>query len=131
MSLLPVVGITRGTGNYQPNAMKRPDKDSGLLELAREAFGNGERRYGYKRIHLELKSMGITASAKRIMRLMTENGLKPSFKSAKRHGSYKGDPAKAPENLVNRGFHAERPNTLWVMDLTEFRSPPARPVCRP
>lgn len=27
----------------QPDAMKRPDKDSGLLELVREAFGNGKR----------------------------------------------------------------------------------------
>ena len=79
----------------QPDAMKRPDKDSGLLELVREAFGNGKRRYRYRRIHLELKGMGIVASAKRIMRLMTGHGLAPLFKSAKRYGSYKGELAKA------------------------------------
>lgn len=65
----------------QPDAMKRPDKDSGLLELVREAFGNGKRRYRYRRIHLELKGM----------RLMTGHGLAPLFKSAKRYGSYKGE----------------------------------------
>ena len=37
-SLLPVVGIARSTYHYQLRAMKRPDKDSGLLELVREAF---------------------------------------------------------------------------------------------
>ena len=65
-SLLPVAGIARSTYHYQLRAMKRPDKDSGLLELVREAFENSKRRYGYKRIHLELKGMGIVASAKRI-----------------------------------------------------------------
>ena len=122
-SLLPAVGVARGTYHYQPDAMKRPDKDAPLLELVREAFENSERRYGYKRIHLEPESMGIRVSAKRIMRLMTKNGLKPSFKSAKRYGSYKGELTKAPKNLVNRDFHAERPNMPWVTDLTEFSIP--------
>ena len=119
-SLLSVVGIARSTYHYQVNAMKRPDKDASLLELVREAFGNSKRRYGYKRIHLELKSMGVGVSAKRVMRLMTSHGLVPLFKSAKRYSSYKGELTKAPKNLVNRDFHAERPNMLWVTDLTEF-----------
>ena len=67
--------------------------------------------------------MGIVASAKRIMRLMTRHGLVPLFKSAKRYSSYKGELTKAPKNLVNRDFHAERPNMLWVTDLTEFSIP--------
>ena len=119
-SLLPVVGIARSTYHYQLNAMKRPDKDASLLELVREAFENSKRRYGYKRVHLELKSMGVGVSAKRVMRLMTSHGLVPLFKSAKRYSSYKGELTKAPKNLVNRDFHAERPNMLWVTDLTEF-----------
>ena len=130
-SLLPVVGIARSTYHYQLNAMKRPDKDSGLLELVREAFENSERRYGYKRIHLELKGMGIVASAKRIMRLMTRHGLVPLFKSAKRYSSYKGELTKAPKNLVDRDFHAERPNMLWVTDLTEFSIPAGKAYLSP
>ena len=127
-SLLPAVGVARGTYHYQPDAMKRPDKDAPLLELVREAFENSERRYGYKRIHLEPESMGIRVSAKRVMRLMTKNGLKPSFKSAKRYGSYKGELTKAPANLADGDFHAERPNMPWVTDLTEF-SIPAGKAC--
>ena len=119
-SLLPVVGIARSTYHYQLKSMKRPDKDAPLLELVREAFENSERRYGYKRIHLELKGMGVRVSAKRIMRLMTSHGLVPLFKSAKRYSSYKGELTKAPKNLVNRDFHAERPNMLWVTDVTQF-----------
>lgn len=111
--------------------MKRPDKDASLLELVREAFENSKRRYGYKRIHPELKSMGVRVSAKRIMRLMTGNGLVPLFKSAKRHGSYKGEFTKAPKNLVDRDFHAERPNMLWVTDLTEFSIPAGKAYLSP
>ena len=127
-SLLPVVGVARGTYHYQPDAMKRPDKDSGLLELVREAFENSKRRYGYKRVHLELRGMGIVASAKQIMGLMTRHGLVPLSRSAKRHGSYKGELTKAPANLADGDFHAERPNMPWVTDLTEF-SIPAGKAC--
>ena len=130
-SLLPAVGVARGTYHYQPDAMKRPDKDAPLLELVREAFENSERRYGYKRIHLEPESMGVRVSAKRIMRLMTSHGLVPLFKSAKRYSSYKGELTKAPKNLVNRDFHAERPNMLWVTDLTEFSIPAGKAYLSP
>lgn len=130
-SLLPVVGIARGTYHYQLNAMKRPDKDSGLLELVREAFENSKRGYGYKRVHLEPESMGVRVSAKRVMRLTARHGLAPLFKSAKRYSSYKGELTKAPKNLVDRDFHAERPNTLWVTDLTEFSIPAGKAYLSP
>lgn len=122
-SLLPMVGIARSTYHYQLNAMKRPDKARRCWSSCERRSGNSERRYGYKRVHLEPESMGIRVSAKRVMRLMTKNGIKPSFKSAKRYSSYKGELTKAPKNLVNRDFHAERPNMLWVTDLTEFSIP--------
>ena len=130
-SLLPVVGIAHSTYHYQLNAMERPDKDASLLELVREAFVNSEKRYGYKRIHLELKSRGIRVSAKRVMRLMTANGLVPLCKKAKRYSSYKGELTAAPANLVNRDFHAERPNMLWVTDLTEFAIPAGKACLSP
>ena len=129
--LLPMVGIARSTYHYQLNAMKRPDKDAWLLPLVEEAFENSKRRYGYKRIHLELKGMGVRVSAKRVMRLTAGHGLAPLFRSAKRYGSYKGELTKAPANLVNRDFHAERPNMLWVTDLTEFSIPAGKACLSP
>ncbi len=130
-SLLSLVGIARSTYYYQLDAMEKPDGNASLLELVREAFENSRRRYGYKRIHLELKGMGVTVSAKRIMRLMTANGLVPLYKSAKRYSSYKGELTKAPENLVNRDFHAGKPNMLWVTDLTEFSIPAGKAYLSP
>ena len=111
--------------------MRRPDKNANLLSLVREAFENSRRRYGYKRIHLELKSAGIIVSAKRIMRLMTSHGMVPVLKSAKRYSSYKGEIGGAPANLVNRDFHATAPNRLWVTDITEFSIPAGKVYLSP
>lgn len=111
--------------------MNGPDRDAWLPPLVEEAFENSEKRYGYKRVHLELKGMGITASAKRVMKLMAKHGMGPLHKSAKRYGSYKGEPAKAPADLVNRDFHAERPNMPWVTDLTEFSIPAGKAYLSP
>ena len=129
--LLPMVGIARSTYHYQIKAMDRPDKDAWLLPLVEEAFENSKRRYGYKRIHLEPESMGVRVSAKRVMRLTARHGLAPLFKSAKRYGSYKGEPAKAPKNLADRDFHAERPNRLWITDPAGFSIPAGKAYLSP
>lgn len=130
-SLLPVVGLAHSTYHYRLNAMRRPDRDAWLLPLVEEAFENSEKRYGYKRVHLELQGMGITVSAKRVMKLMTKHGMVPLFKSAKRYSSYKGELTRAPENLVNRDFHADGPNMLRVTDLTEFSIPAGKAYLSP
>ena len=130
-SLLPVVGLAHSTYHYRLNAMRRPDRDAWLLPLVEGAFENSEKRYGYKRVHLELQGMGITVSAKRVMKLMTKHGMVPLFKSAKRYSSYKGELTRAPENLVNRDFHADGPNMLWVTDLTEFSIPAGKAYLSP
>lgn len=130
-SLLPVVGIARGTYHYQLNAMKRPDKDSGLLELVREAFENSKRGYGYKRVHLEPESMGVRVSAKRVMRLTARHGLAPLFKSAKRYGSYKGEPAKR-RRIWRTGISTPSVRTgCGSRTRPGSRFPRARPICRP
>jgi len=50
-----------------------------LPPLVGEAFENSERRYGYKRVHLELRGMGISVSDKRVMRPMTRHGMATYF----------------------------------------------------
>ena len=38
----------------------------------------------------------------------------------KKYRSYKGNVGKVAPNLLNRDFHAEKPNQKWVTDVTEF-----------
>lgn len=56
---------------------------------------------------------------KTVQRLMRELGLVCLVRMKKYH-SYKGEIGKIAPNLLNRDFHAERPNQKWVTDVTEF-----------
>ena len=38
----------------------------------------------------------------------------------KKYRSYKGNVGKIAPNLLNRDFHADKPNQKWVTDVTEF-----------
>ena len=38
----------------------------------------------------------------------------------KKYRSYKGEVGKIAPNLLNRDFHADRPNQKWVTEVTEF-----------
>ena len=39
----------------------------------------------------------------------------------KKYRSYKGEVGKVAENLLDRNFHAQKPNQKWTTDVTEFR----------
>jgi transposase InsO family protein len=56
---------------------------------------------------------------------------KPSNTPLPIHGSYKSELTKTPANLVDRDFHAERPNMPWVTDLTEFSIPAGKAYLSP
>ena len=56
---------------------------------------------------------------KTVQRLMKELGLICRVRM-KKYRSYKGNVGKVAPNLLNRDFHAEKPNQKWVTDVTEF-----------
>ena len=76
-------------------------------------------RYGYRRVTAELRSRNIPLNHKTVQRLMKELGLVCRVRT-KRYRSYKGEVGKIAPNLLNRDFHAEKPNQKWVTVVTEF-----------
>lgn len=55
---------------------------------------------------------------------MKEEGLVAKGRGRKRrYGSCQGEVSEAPENLVERDFHADAPNELRLTDITESRIP--------
>jgi transposase InsO family protein len=73
--------------------------------------------FGYRFITDELAEAGIRAGRNRVGRLCTQQRLW-SVHSRKRGPSRKPGPP-VHEDLVERHFHAERLNQLWLTDLTE------------
>lgn len=41
----------------------------------------------------------------------------------KKYSSYKGEITPAVADVVKRNFHADKPNELWLTDITEFAIP--------
>ena len=56
---------------------------------------------------------------KTVQRLMKKLGLVCRVRM-KKYRSYKGEVGKIAPTLLNRDFHADRPNQKWVTDVTEF-----------
>src|SRR5206468_3120505 len=77
------------------------------------------RAYGSPRVHAELRREGRRHSRRRVARLMREMGLqarrgrrRPPRTTDSRH-----DLPVAP-NLLDRHFVAERPDTVWLADIS-------------
>ena len=76
-------------------------------------------RYGYRRVTQELKNRGFYYNHKLVMKLMKQMGVSSKVRM-KKYYSYKGEVGKIAPNLLERDFHAEKPNQKWVTDVTEF-----------
>ena len=73
----------------------------------------------YRRITAALHGRGFSVNHKTVQRLMKELGLVCRVRM-KKYRSYKGEVGKIAPNLLNRDFHADKPNQKWVTDVTEF-----------
>jgi hypothetical protein len=49
----------------------------------------------------------------------------------RRYHSYGGEISPAPENIINRDFHAATPNEKWLTDITEFHIPAGKVYLSP
>ena len=84
-----------------------------------EIFHLHKGRYGYRRIWLALRNLGMLVNRKKVERLMRELNLKSKVRP-KRYNSYKGQEGESVDNLLQRNFTVDKPNQKWVTDVTEF-----------
>jgi putative transposase len=73
--------------------------------------------YGVPRIHAELAADGIRVGRKRVARLMRKAGL-AGVSRRKFISTTTRDGARQAPDLVDRNFTADRPDQLWVADIT-------------
>lgn len=116
---------------YQRRAQKRPEKHAELRVEVKNIFAENRKCYGYRRIHAAIRSKGITVSEKVVRRIMKEEQLAVPYNKRRRYSSYQGEISPAVDNLVARDFHADKPNTKWLTDLTEFHIPAGKVYLSP
>lgn len=101
---------------HQPSASDVADDELAGIVLGIYVFSR--ETYGRPRIHAELRFHGIYVSRKRVRRLMHEYGLVGVQRRRFVVTTRRNRDARPAPDLVERNFHAEAPNRLWVADIT-------------
>jgi transposase InsO family protein len=102
---------------------RRAVEDEQLVEAIRELHARNWYAYGYRRVWLALCREGWQVGRDRVRRLMREHGIEGAKRRSKRWRTTRPNLAAArPSDLVERNFAADRPDALWVADLTYLRS---------
>ena len=128
--LLQSLQIAKSSYCYQVIAMNT-DRYSAMRETVRTVFEESKERYGYRRVHAVIKSGGKKISEKVVRRLMREQNLSVRKVKKRKYSSYQGEITPAVENVINRDFHAEKPNEKWLTDITEFHIPAGKVYLSP
>lgn len=129
--LLSVMELSRSSYYYQINVLTRDDKYRDLRADIRRIFGENKACYGYRRIHAELKKIGIRVSEQVVCRIMGEEDLEVKTRKAKKYNSYKGEITLAVPNEVQRDFHRDNPEELLLTDISEFAIPAGKVYLSP
>lgn len=126
VSLLCRVAQVSRAGFYawrnRPKSQRSLD-DERLKPLVQEAHLEGRKNYGRPMIHEALKKRGIRISAKRVGRLMCEQGIKGKVRRGFVRTTDSNHSLPVFANLLNRDFTATEPNQRWVGDITYLRTP--------
>lgn len=101
--------LPRATFYYHLKRMNSTDKHRAAKEEITAIYRESKGRYGYRRITAELRNRNLPLNHKTVQRLMKELGLICRV-WIKKYSSYKGEAGKTAPNLLNRDFHAEKPN---------------------
>ena len=99
-------------------------KEIYIIEKIKDIVKESKGRYGYIRVNKVLRlEYGLIVNHKKVLRIMKENELLCiKFKNrVRKYNSYKGTVGKIANNIVNRNFKADKPNKLWLTDITEFK----------
>jgi putative transposase len=92
--------------------------DAALLRQVRTIHAVSRGTYGAPRVHAELCAVGRAVGKKRIARLMRAAGIVGVSRRRAVITTRRDRDARPAPDLVDRNFTADRPNQLWVADIT-------------
>ena len=92
-----------------------------IVEWIKQLYEEQNGILGYRQMTITLnREHGTQYNHKRIYRLMSILCLK-SVCRKKKSNYIKSTPEITAENILNRDFHADKPNEKWLTDVTEFK----------
>lgn len=103
--------------------LKRPDSERkhrrrALKKRIHEIFLTSRRLYGSPKITQVLRDEGIRVGQKTVADIMRESGLKS--RTVRKYKATTNSKHNHPvsDNVLNQTFRAERPNQVWMSDIT-------------
>ena len=93
------------------------DRDIALAEQIRQCQERSHHTYGYRRVHQWLKQRDVHRNPKTILRIMQKYGLLSEIRR-RRKWVQMGQQVHKYQNLLDRKFHANQPNSKWVTDIS-------------
>ncbi len=96
----------------------RVQRDAVLSEEIERVWKENRRVYGAPKVWHQMNREGISVARCTVERLMRQMGLKGAVRGRKPKTTIPDELADRPADLVSRDFTANRPNRLWVADLT-------------
>lgn len=107
------MGVARSSCYAVPAA--KPDETALVAEIA--AICAGFPAYGYRRVGAELRHRGRVVNAKKLRRILREQGLTPRPRR-RRVATTMSDHGGPIFPNVAKGLEVHGPNRLWVADIT-------------
>ena len=102
----------------RPQSRQRVENDKLLIEI-RRVFAGNDSNYGSPRIWNELNNVQrIRCSENRVARLMRVNGIVAVQKRKFRVTTDSKHNYPVWPNVLQRQFIVEKPNRIWVFDIT-------------
>jgi transposase InsO family protein len=97
----------------------RRQRDEQLKPEIRRVFEENFGVYGVRKVWVQLNREGVGVAKCTVRRLMAEMGLRGATRGRAFKRTTMSDPGAArPADLVERDFTADRPNQLWISDIT-------------
>ena len=102
----------------QRGGSARERSDEALTARVRAIHEHSRGSYGAPRIQAELAEQGLAVSRKRVARVMRQAGLAGVSRRKGPRTTRRDAQARPAPDLVEREFHADAPDRLWVADIT-------------
>ena len=140
--VLPVAGMAKSSYEYAGNAQAGGETEghAAARKAVIEAFEAGGGTYGCRRAPAQVNADagdGAAIGEWTVRSIMEEENLVArAARKKRRYSSYEGEISEAPTNLLrdDRGrhhFRSNKPNELWITDVTEFRIPAGKACLSP
>ncbi|MEV7089464.1 IS3 family transposase [Streptomyces sp. NPDC093085] len=97
---------------------RRQEADDALAHEITVLHITSRHTYGVPRTHAKLRRLGRRVNRKRIARIMRERDIQGVTRSKRRSLTRPDAKAKPAPDLIGRDFHAERPGSKLVGDIT-------------